>query len=371
MATINYKCDTCKRQIELVENKSGLTTTGRCVITKDCRGILHFIARYPNNLRESIPSYDPDLDDYVPRKLLHVHNQTVENTDWLIAHNFGNSIIFIVYGSDGNIIPISEYTISTISPGNSLIKFTNKLTGTAHVVTRTGGVIMSIDVAKGYTIPISYNDVITFAIPKYLTRIDSQATPITPYSGIPPSPPPPSQSPTPIPLPPPTATPALQMASPCNNTIRLEIEITRPGEDALVCTETLEAGIDATNTWYGWSQILLRNRKQYCLRTKKISKLNVFANVNDETVSIPDGTQMRITRIDYFNGNTLVNIPDRGLLILLSKVGEVSSSRNLDEVIDCGELVSVNSGYFTFNGKVLYATGDMVEQTYPSIRKFT
>ena len=37
MATINYKCDQCKRETELVENSTGFTIIGKCNITEGCR----------------------------------------------------------------------------------------------------------------------------------------------------------------------------------------------------------------------------------------------------------------------------------------------------------------------------------------------
>jgi len=367
MATINYKCDTCKREIELIENKTGLTTTSRCIITKNCRGGLYFVKRNPNNVRESLPKYDRELDDYTPRKLLHVHDQSIENTDWIIRHGFGESTVFIVYGSTGTVLPPEDYVITTIEPGVSLVKFPFKSIGTVHVLTRTGGSVAEIDTTQIFDVLLSDNGTLTFAIPKYITRLNSQTFPIVPPSSVIITP---SVTPTPLPIPNPTVTPDGHLYSPCDRLVRIEIEVSKPNEPTITCTETLDGSPAIDNAWYGWDQILVRSRKHYCLRTKKIADLKVFANTNNQKLIIPEGTRLRIKRIDYGTG-VLTNIPDRGLLLLLSDSNGKISTKILDQLVDCGEMVGLASGDFSFSNKKLYATSDMVENTYPVIKKYS
>lgn len=367
MATINYKCDTCKRDIELIENRYGLTTNSQCIITKSCRGKLFFVKRNPNNVRAQLPAYDIELDDYTPRKLLHIHTQELENLEWEIQHNFGESTVFIVYDALSNIVDNSEYTITTISPGVSLLRFLTKTAGMAHVLSRTGGLDIDIIDDSAYQVLLSPDGVLTFAIPKYITRMNSAGTPILPPPAVPVTPP---VSNTPLPSSPSTVPPTDNLFYPCDKLIRIEIEVLKPNEPALTCTETLDDSISIDSAWYGWNQILVRNRKHYCLKTKKISELKVFTNTNDQKINIPDGTRLRIKRIDY-GTSVLVNIPDRGLLMMLTDNTNNTNIRNLSQLMDCGELVNLPTGELIFKDKVLYATSDMIETTYPLIKKYT
>jgi len=89
MAIVVYKCDTCKREIELQRNVSGLETFGRCVITHGCRGSLYQVNLHPDYIRGSIPDPVSGLDDWKQRKVLHNHTQSIERDEWIIEHNMG------------------------------------------------------------------------------------------------------------------------------------------------------------------------------------------------------------------------------------------------------------------------------------------
>lgn len=358
MATINYKCDTCKREVELIENKYGLTTLSACTITKNCRGSLYSTKRNPNNIRQSLPAYDRELDDYTPRQLFYSHEQSVESSRWKVNHGFGPSCVIIVYDSDGNIVDPDDYSVEN-SVGSSTIVLQDVMTGTVHVISRIGGAAaLNRPATSTQLIQISYGGVISFAIPKYITRGNSASAPLLPPPIVPPTP-----TPTPSPL------PAAAPYEVCGNTIRIEIEVTKPNEPTVVCTETLDATTDSKSPWFGWQQILVKNRKHYCIKTISIAKLKVFANTNDQKLIIPDGTIMRIKRIDYGTG-VLSNIPDRGLLVLLANEPYGTSDKVLNKVIDCGEMVGTPTDTFTFRSFDLLAPGDLVETTYPDIKRY-
>lgn len=357
MATINYTCDTCKRSVELIENKLGISSFSSCTITRDCRGNLYATKRNPNNSRQSIPKYDRELDDYIPRNLFYAHTQDVASLSWTVNHGLGLSCVFIVYDSDGALVDNDNYTVSRISDGISLLTFGTKTTGSVHVLSRTGGIPPVIVVDTSTTnVQISYNDIITFAVPKYITRFNSGSTPIEPDPLVPVTP-----TPTPTPLP-------TQPYTPCDKTIRIEIEITKPNEPSVTCVETLDTTISAKSPWFGWSEILVKNRKHYCVKSKKISELRVFANTNNQKLIIPDGTRMRITRIDYGTG-VLQNIPDRGLLVLMANNPYSGTDKILDKLIDCGEMV--NTKDFEFKNYNLHVASDIIEDAYPKISKYS
>lgn len=89
MAISVYKCDTCKREIELTRNVKGLETVGHCIITHGCRGSLFQTELHPDYVRGSIPDPVVGLDDWKQRKVLHNHVQSIQRTEWVIEHNMG------------------------------------------------------------------------------------------------------------------------------------------------------------------------------------------------------------------------------------------------------------------------------------------
>lgn len=357
MATINYRCDTCKRDVQLIENKLGLTTLGNCIITQNCRGSLYATKRNPNNLRESLPVYNKELDDYSPRKLFHYYEQQVPIVEWSVDHGFGPSCVIVVYDTSGNIIPPDSYSTSTVG-GITTITHPSEISGYVHVISRIGGAAATtIRQIQSSDVQVSYNNIVTFAIPKYITRINSGSAPVLP----------PSVTSTPAPSQPALPSPAPFNA--CSANIRIEVEVSKPNEPTVTCVEQLDAITAHAGPWIGWNEILVRNRKHYCLRAIDVSKLKVFTNTNDQTVNIPDGAQLKITRIDYGTG-LLVNIPDRGLLMLLAGEPFNPADKLLDKVIDCGEMVGANVDFFSFSQYQLYVSSDIVEATYPKIVKY-
>lgn len=345
MATIKYKCDICTREIELLENKVGMTTFSNCIITNNCKGNLYAVKRNANNVRETIPSYDTELDDYIPRPFFVKYIQKNESLSWVIEHGFGPSCVIVVYDVAGNIVDNDQYGVIT-KDGITTLTINYLLAGTAHIISRTGGKLPN-EGMSAITSPtqVSFADILTFAVPKYITRYDSGADPnVAPLPALP----------APLDL--------------SSATIRIEIEVIKPNEPAVTCDETLEA-ISQQSTWYNWPEILIKSRKQYSLRYKKISEFKIFSNTNDGKVTIPDGTILKIKRIDYGNG-IFVNIPDRGLIVLLTNPPYTAYDKELTMLVECGEMVNSPIPYFSFDNSILYVDYDVVEHTYPKISKY-
>jgi hypothetical protein len=89
MAIVVYKCDTCKRDVELLRNIEGLETPGRCVITLGCRGRLYQTKVHPDFTRAALPADVLGLDNWLQRKVLHNHEQTIETDQWTVTHELG------------------------------------------------------------------------------------------------------------------------------------------------------------------------------------------------------------------------------------------------------------------------------------------
>lgn len=351
MATIVYKCDTCGRQIELIENKYGITCLNNCIITNNCKGNLYSIKRNQNTSRQSIIKYISSNENYEPRKLFYSHTQTITSLIWTINHNLSKSCTVIIYDNNQNIINSSEYKIDFYNT-YCIITFNTPTSGTAHIINRTEHLSLQTNKNIIETEQISFNDILTFAIPKYITRITSTTKPDAIII--------PTPTPTPVPN---------QPYEICNELIKLEIEIQRPNEDSITCEETLENDALFGSPWYGIEQILVANRKHYCIRSFNLTKLKIFKNINSDIAKIPDGTKFKIKRISY-NDSVFVNIPDRGLLILLSKLPHTTIDKDLNRFFDCGEMVKSPMDFMTFTDKQLYIDSNIIENTYPPIKKY-
>lgn len=354
MATITYKCDTCNRQVELLENKQGFTAFAQCTITSGCRGKFYKIKRNPNNSRESFPNYRADVEDYSPRKYLFVYKQEVASKVWKVVHNFGLSCVAIVYDSNGDIIPSSKYQIE-YSSDYVTITFPDNVTGYTHILFRSTSLNISSQTQVPADLQISYFNKITFAIPKYITRISSAGAPLTPQA---------------TPTPTQTALPSPAPYEICGNEIKIEIELQRPNQEPILCTETLDGDIATDSPWSGFPRILVRNRKHYCLRTIDLTKLKIFTNTNQSKINIPDGTVLKIKRIDYGTG-VLTNIPDRGLLIMLAEKPYSKLNKLLNKIVECGEIVGTDNDSFVFYNEILYANEQQTESVYPDITNYS
>lgn len=291
------------------------------------------------------------------RKFFYFHKQEIPANKWNIVHGFGLSNVIVVYDKNGFPIDPKNYKI-LVENGSTTITFSSEFgekAGSAHVITRTGGAtnLNTFSMLES-KIQISYDGIMTFATPRYITRLFSGTSPIAPPSLV-------AVTPTPQPTPLPSDVPY----DICANIIRVEIEVTRPNEPTVTCVETLDTLVNQHSPWIGWPQILVKSRKHYCVKTIDIKKLKVFANTNDQKLTIPDGTVLRILRIDYGSG-VLVNIPDRGLLVLLANSPYRTSDKILDKLIDCGELVGAQFAAMTFQAGDLFADANVVETTYPN-----
>lgn len=91
MSVTTLECDTCKRQIDIERNVTGLEAINRCVITHGCRGRLYQVDLHPDFVRGR-PLLDIiGLDNWFQRKALHNHVQTIRRKEWKIKHDMGGN----------------------------------------------------------------------------------------------------------------------------------------------------------------------------------------------------------------------------------------------------------------------------------------
>ncbi len=142
MAIVIYKCNTCKREIELQRNITGLETVGRCVITHGCRGSLYQTKLHPDYVRGSLPDPVIGLDDWRQRKVLHDHQQPIERDEWVIEHNMGvvpSVSVFVdrpIQDDPDNREEITPEDVTAISDNVLVLKFDRPWSGIAQLVSK-------------------------------------------------------------------------------------------------------------------------------------------------------------------------------------------------------------------------------------------
>lgn len=140
MAVVVYTCDTCKREIEIPQNKLGLEVVGRCVITSDCKGTLKQQAIKTSYVRGKLPAPDPTgLGDWSPRRVFYNHNQTIASKKWIIHHNLGTnpSIQTFIYTVDGILTEVTPKLVTFVDPYTVDVEFRDAFTGTVQCIARS------------------------------------------------------------------------------------------------------------------------------------------------------------------------------------------------------------------------------------------
>lgn len=180
MAIVVYKCDTCKREIEIQRNIQGLEHVGRCNITHGCRGKLYQVNIFEDFVRGTIPDPVVGLDDWKQRKVLHNHDQAIERDEWLIHHGMGVIPIVSVYGDrpiEGDLdnrVEVTPSEVIAVDQDTIRVLFDRPWSGVAQLVARQSDPDLFRDdvslasAEEEAAVQISINGEITIA-----TRIDT------------------------------------------------------------------------------------------------------------------------------------------------------------------------------------------------------
>lgn len=341
MATISYKCDTCKRETELIENKSGFTVVGKCNITEGCLGHLYKTARNPNNVRESSPSFVEGLSNYIPRRALFEYRQTLPKSSWEVTHDMGVLPATFVYLNqpDGTLksLDVENYTVTPNGKNKVTLTFDTKVTGIVQCVARsTVPMVPSTLPPPDSIFQVSTNGFLTLAVPKFITYTSG-----------------------------PNIGSSYNVCTP-SNAIKIDIEISKPNEDAFVCSETIPNVLDNKSPWNAWNDILIAKRRNYCVRTVEILKMKVFGTANLKASDIPNGTRIRFLSIDYGDG-VVHPINSRSVMALLSKKPYQYADKITDRLVDIGEMKGSTPDYFVYIDGEVSIDNALVEKTYPDI----
>lgn len=148
MPIVAYRCDVCKREIELQQRPEGLERISRCTITNGCRGRLFQEEVLLDFIRGQRPPPVPGLDDYVQRRVLFNHTQTIARDEWDIVHDLGTSPSVQVFvdrptsEDPNNQIEILEQDQEVVSPDRLKLRFDRPETGIAQLIARQSDPIL-------------------------------------------------------------------------------------------------------------------------------------------------------------------------------------------------------------------------------------
>lgn len=348
MATIKYKCDTCKRDIDLLEKPYNLNTFSKCTITHGCKGKLNKLSRNLDNIRESTPTPVEGLDDFTKRKVFYKHQQNLINTTWKIKHNLGVSPAIEVFIKNNGILEIldyKDYTIQVIDKDNINVIHPTPQTGQVHCIARSTVPDFKLTENKAISLfRVTTNGIFVFAFPKLITHytIEPPATPLSP-------------------LPIDTANEP--------KPIRLEVSVTQPNQEEIICIETISSNINNNHPWLGWNEILVRKRRNYNIKTKSVFNFNRTFQLDvlkPETIAY--GTRIRFLRVDLGTGN-LQPIDQDNVLILLANDPYQAIDKIKNKVIDINRLSTSSFNYFVYQNGELYTATSNLESIYPDIQR--
>lgn len=173
-----FECDTCKRTIEKITNIHGLTVVGNCIITDNCKGKLVAQSVKRGYTTPIVPKRSITLKDYIPRKFIYNHEQTLPERIWTITHNLNNNPIIqlFVYDAEGNLIELTA-DITFVDVNTSRVTLTQEYAGIAQCIVRSTTsdqvIISSADTTETPE-PIPF---VTLSINKYINFASTLTTP--------------------------------------------------------------------------------------------------------------------------------------------------------------------------------------------------
>jgi hypothetical protein len=351
MSTVKYKCDTCKREIEILENREGLDHFSKCIITKGCRGKLYKLQRNPYNVREYFaqPSTS-DIVNYSRRLAFFEFKKINDGLQWDITHNMGvyPSVTVYTLNEDTNsYIPIdrSDYEIIINNENSIVLEFTEPTSGVAHLIARS-----SLDPnpdlvesEKSMT-QVTYNNIMSIGV---LGKIVDSGT--GQYD------------------------PTIDTIYTADlDSIFLVVSLKEPNREEVFCAEEFSGNREADSPWVDWEAILSRKRRNYSIWSKNINDFKVIQDLYNDISEIPDGTQLRILKISYGEDDYERDIRARNVLMLLANSPYTTSDKILNRVVDVGIVTDSNTdNYYTFINGELFTLEDFAEPLYPELESAT
>ena len=333
MAVVVYKCDVCKRNIELQRKIESIERIQRCTITHGCRGKLYQTRVNPDFVRGQIPPDVSGLDNWQQRKVLHNHSQAIEKNIWHIVHNLGTFpaiTAFVDRPIEGDLENRQELIpddIIVIDPNTIDLVFERPWSGIAQLVARQS----DPDLLQPFTrdveeveIPqqISNSGEITIA-----TRIKSDDNPI----GEP-------------------------------TQVGIQLTYTTTQGTNLVVQYKADDQPTINSAWADFNKVVIKGR---------IYTVRSFNAIVPEMVSgtIANGSTVLFTGIDEDNDDIVREITNDEVILLLSNDPYEIFDKIDDHYIDTADATAdVNPFAFFYDNGEFQATTNVIQTIYPPIR---
>lgn len=131
-----YVCNVCKKAQKVSVNPSGFSAFARCVITRNCDGIMNSVP----NMFVADEQYHTNIsvDAWIKHPQIYDHQQTASRTVWTINHNLGANVVIrvLVHNTLGELEPIWDFSIVKNSSTCTIIEFSSNYTGIAMCTAR-------------------------------------------------------------------------------------------------------------------------------------------------------------------------------------------------------------------------------------------
>lgn len=317
MTIVVYQCDTCKRTIELQQNKKGLEIVQKCIITHGCRGNLFQQKVLQDYIRGRIPGDVVGLENWQPRKVLHNHTQTIQNDTWTITHNLGVFPVISVFvdrptvENPNNQEEITPDSINYIDANVLELKFNNQWSGICQLFTLTSSVELfepNIQEAEDEVAPAQLTNSGELSI----------ATRISTYAG---------------------ATP-----------INIDLTYTNDVGSPIVKTYSVDDQPSLLSSWLDYNKIIFKG-SVYTVRS-----------FNTIVPEMADGTIVDGATVDFTNVNS-----SNDVIILLANAPFEIFDKITDEYVDVMNATQPTT-FFYDNGEI-FGNDNIIKTIYPHIRE--
>ncbi|MGI0075824.1 MAG: hypothetical protein ACREAU_00265 [Nitrosopumilaceae archaeon] len=325
MAVVQYRCDTCKRFIELQQSSKSMEIINRCVITHGCRGRLYQTRVFQDFIRGKPLVDEIGIDNWLQRRILFDFIQRIESTSWIIVHDLGSipSVQVLVDTptlEEPNLTTeIIPNNIIHVDEDNTILEFDRPRSGTAQLIARTSDPdllnagIQILNVATE-NVQLSSNGELSIA-----TKIETIGT---------------------------------------NPTVALVLQYQTPlgGIFDIIYTADDQPALDSP--WRDFNRVIISG-KTYTVRS--------FDGIVGEIVRglIITGSTVKVTQIDPLGGNIFRSIVPGEVLFLLSKPPFSVFDKKLDQFIDT---FSTATSPLTYAEGGFFASPKSLRTIYPLIR---
>jgi hypothetical protein len=326
MSIVVYKCDTCKREIELQRNIHGLEHTYRCNITHGCRGKLYHQRLLLDHIRENLPVDVVGLDNWVPRKILFNFIQTIERNEWTINHQMGTNPMVSVFvnqpieGNPDNLVEVTPEDVIIVDKNTIIVKLNRPWSGIAQLVGRQS------DPTILDTTTIQPTDAV---VPPYQISVNGTIT---------------------------VATRVSSLGDP--ESIPFNVEYRTPGSTTAVNYNAVSPTIHSP--WSDANRITLKG-KVYTVRT-------FYALLSDmASGAIGSGSTFRF--VDVLDGSEYREIQRDEIVVLLAQPPYQTVDKITDKYIDVSSITEeTNTFALYYNRGEFFALSQVAQNVYPHIR---